>query len=205
MPVPGLLVLSDGCVGGLLAMAVATRDRDRPVYHWMPDTGPFAAARAAAARRGAELYQVREATAPGEAVSALDVLSGVLLKAGAIAAAVGASEIVWPVNAPEGPDSLERASANLQRAVLVSGLMRLEYGGIEIAAPYADFSDGELADLVLDMDLPIWTCWWFDPGELQGEAAEAAAAMRERWTALLQEAGWRGPLPAGHAAGSGVC
>jgi hypothetical protein len=82
----------------------------------------------------------------------------------------------------------------VERALHISRLVAVEHPGFELAAPYADLSDRQLADLILDMDLPVWTCWWYAP-EGNEPAAAAAEAQRTHWTAMLSAAGWRGPLP----------
>jgi hypothetical protein len=52
-----------------------------------------------------------------------------------------------------------------------------------VLTPYVDFVDAQIADLALDMDLPVWTCWWW---EGEGEAER----VKERWMAALGKAGW---------------
>src|SRR5205814_1142018 len=62
---------------------------------------------------------------------------------------------------------------------------------VEVQAPYADLTDSQVADLILDMDLPIWTCWWN-----QGPGAEpGAVAERDHWARLLKAAGLESDLP----------
>jgi hypothetical protein len=113
-----------------------------------------------------------------------------LLDACLLARQQGGGAVVWPVNAGETLD-LDRIAATVDRALLAARLVSVgDDRPVEVRTPYADFTDRHLADLILDMDLPIWTCWWYDA---QGDAA--AERERRRWGDLLRAAGWRGELP----------
>lgn len=108
--------------------------------------------------------------------------------------------LVWPVG-PEGRDVDVAASARaLTAATLVSQLISLsglDSETVEVQAPYADLSEDQVADLVLDMDLPIWTCWWMAAAEFgEGDVKVRATQERERWRAALKRAGWAGSLEA---------
>jgi hypothetical protein len=85
--------------------------------------------------------------------------------------------------------------------------VELDWTGVEpfrIQVPYADLTDRQLADLVLDMDLPIWTCWWWGlaRGPRNVGGAEVARAEYEKWDELLKEAGWREGMPGPAVMGS---
>jgi hypothetical protein len=124
-------------------------------------------------------------------------LSALLVGAAAAGAEAGCSAAVWPVSAGEkntGAEALARISAAVERAACITRLVGIDHPGFELMAPYADLSDRQLADLVLDMDLPIWTCWWY-AAEARDPASVLAEGQRERWAAMLASAGWRGPLP----------
>jgi len=99
--------------------------------------------------------------------------------------------VIWPVSA--GVElNLETTGRAIDCALLVSRLVALHTGteaGPVIEAPYADLTDAQIADLILDMDLHVWTCWWF------GGTSPEAAVEQARWTAAMRKAGWKGPLP----------
>jgi hypothetical protein len=195
MPDGAVLVISDGDVGGLLAAAAATDPAEGQVYLWTPESDEFGVFQRRAAEAAAELLGAT-AVPPG-LVGGLGGDPGVsqmLLRAGGLARSLSCTRVIWPVVWDEG-DVLDTAVANADRAFLVSQLLSLDGPAVEIECPYADYSGQHLADLVLDMDLPIWTCWWFDPDALPAALRGIAAAERERWTGLLHGAGWRGPLP----------
>jgi hypothetical protein len=59
---------------------------------------------------------------------------------------------------------------------------------VRVEAPYADFSDRQLAELVIELDLPVWTCWWW--GATNDD--QPAWSDRQHWTSLLRELGWLG-------------
>jgi len=90
----------------------------------------------------------------------------------------------------------------MNQALLVSQLVSLADANpgspvVRVRTPYADLTDRQIADLVLDMDLPVWTCWWMDESQLgEGESRDEAKAEREKWTGLLKAAGWAGSLEA---------
>jgi hypothetical protein len=194
------LVICDGSISGLLGLAFAS---ERPGSRfWTPQGQEAWRDRAAAASRAAELY----ALAPFDAdtqVPLSDLRGDRWLNATLLAAAAAAGDrglnVLWPITAPPAADALAVVSLNLNRAVLVGQLASLAGPPVEVQTPFADYSEEQLADLVLDMDLPIWTCWWFDPHAVEASLQPLAEAERERWTGLLQGAGWRGPLPDGRA------
>lgn len=112
---------------------------------------------------------------------------------------------------------LDRVASIIDRAALVSRLVSLDderagiaggivargtegaagwerganerVGGVEVSTPYADLSDREMAELMLDLDAPAWTCWW------SRGAGPRAALEREHWRGILRELGWSAPLP----------
>lgn len=207
----GVLVIADGGVASLLACASladgrlpgATSDNPSasPVALWTPRLDPDThGRRAAAVGAQADLYGFRVLH---DAFPALpshpaddEALNHALLRAGSLARANGAATVIWPATAgPDGrggPD-LDRIAGIVDRALLVSRLASIGSARpVEIRTPYADIPDPGLADLVLDMDLPIWTCWW---AVEQPPADAAAAAELDHWTALLRAAGWSGAWP----------
>jgi hypothetical protein len=191
------MVLSDGDVPALLALRAAADRGEGAVLVWpMAAPGPEAGARLKAVRHQAELVGAR-LFGPGSVGERDEGLAVELVRASAAAAEAGCLGAIWPVSAGEtnrGDEALRRMSGAVERALHVSRLVAVESPGFELSAPYADLSDRQIADLILDMDLPVWTCWWYavDRGD---PAAAIAEAQREHWAAMLAAAGWRGALP----------
>lgn len=196
MPLRPILVIADGDLPGLLAIGAAAGDTvqggakgaPEPVVWHATDPGEQGRARAAAVRRQAEAYglELVEAAAPASSGQGpRDV--GVLIEAAAAARARGLEAAVWPIHAAGRPEpDLEAVSRVIDQALLVSRLVSLDASGspVEVRTPYADLTDRDMADLVLDMDLPVWTCWWHT-GETSG-----AREARARWLETLKSAGW---------------
>jgi len=206
----GTLVIADGGIAGLLACAAAAADNrtrksdkaDVSVAIWAPaldtQSRPL---RMPAVTAQAQIYGLcmdsdyDRYLAPGVPhESDTAAINRVLLSAAALAHSLGAPTVLWPASAgPAAGDSpdLDRVAETIDRALLVSRLACLGVPNpVEIRVPYADITDAGLADLVLDMDLPIWTCWWAQPtGNQHGNAA---SAEREYWTGLLRAKGWSG-------------
>lgn len=95
------------------------------------------------------------------------------------------TRIVWAFdNAPgeSGPESvpLDAASRTLDRCILLERLALNEIGHeILIEAPYADLSDTQLAEIALDLGVPLRACWWWGSDE-----------PADRWRTALDRAGW---------------
>lgn len=151
--------------------------------------------RADAARAQADLYELRLIEAqPIARTSVPPNVGGVslmLLSAAWMAAAEGLESVLWPSHAGEELE-LSRVADAVDRAMLVSRLATLDAAAaglrpVEVRAPYADFTDAQIADLALDMDLPLRTCWWWDGRD------DDAKRERERWGRALAGAGWRPP------------
>lgn len=203
----GALIVADGDLPSLLACAAAARDVSAAgaspgSVAWIPlPGGHTGTGRAEAAHRQAELYGL-EVAADDPPHRFEPVLEGwdatvLLLRACQAASVRGIRSVNWPVHA--GPElDLDRVSRAVERCLLVTRLAGIDPAGsgapIEVRAPYADFTDDQVADLVLDMDLPVRTCWWWEP------RTPAARAARERWGAALARAGWM-DLPASPTGG----
>ncbi|MBL9031236.1 MAG: hypothetical protein JNM80_05965 [Phycisphaerae bacterium] len=219
------LVISDGAVGGLVALSAhfALPDRDRSpigVVAWgfEPEEADARARAVAEQARamGATIVDVTAARpADGETVG--NRVTRRLVEVALAARAMGVRRVVWPAHAGAdhadggGGGVLDRVAAIIDRAALVSRLVSLDDeragnvgveardagevvgvgsgGGVEITTPYADLSDREMAELMLDLDAPVWTCWW-----ARGGGAKAALE-REHWREVLRELGWSAPLP----------
>ena len=203
-PMPDWLVICDGDVPGLLGLATAADRFGGSVRYYVPPEPGGSTCRAEAASKAGTLYgadPLEIAVLSDHAVAEDLRLSGLLLAVAGAARELGLN-VLWPVTAPGGTDALARIGEHLNRAVLISRLASLGGQAVEIATPFADYTDEHLADLVLDMDLPIWTCWWFDPHAVEAAMRPRALTLREHWTGLLHNAGWRGPLPDPRGAGS---
>ncbi len=127
---------------------------------------------------------------PGEAESRA------LLTAVHAAARARCDAIIWPVSAAgPGGINLDRVAACADRALLVGRLVAIdaaEHGlpGLTVTIPFIDLSDRQIADLALDMAVPIETCWWNRFG------GPSAAEDRKRWLAALRAAGRTEPARA---------
>lgn len=107
-----------------------------------------------------------------------------LLEASFRAVREGFDVLVYPAHG--GPDH-RRVVRIVDAGVHASGLASLGDRLLRVETPYADLSDRQLADLAVDMDLPVWMCSW----------AVGPSPDRDRWVAILKEAGWIGdPLRA---------
>ena len=66
---------------------------------------------------------------------------------------------------------------------------------IRIKTPLADLSARQLAEVALDLNVPIELCWWWKAAELAGGMTSAATSVameqRHQWTALFTQLGWR--------------
>lgn len=196
------LIVTDGGVLGLLAVAAAAERSgpDQLCFYWHPAAHPDRAdSERAACLAQSGFYGVPEAPEQNPVQVGLgrdpfEIDCRTLLEATLLVRHLGGGEVIWPVNAPEapggGPD-VSSISGTVNQALLMSELVSMtaprtrELVPVRVRTPYADLTDRRIADLILDMDLPIWTCWFWNDTE---------NSERARWTALLREAGWTGPL-----------
>jgi hypothetical protein len=188
-------VLSDGSLPGLAACAAAANDRTPgphgrpPPAVWVfPGAGDAELCRAAAGRQ-ADAYGL-SVLDPGPVPRAggAEALSGELLVAAQAARDARLDGVIWPVHAGPGPDpDLDTLAEAVDRALLVSHLASLGRlsRSVEVLTPYVDLIDEQIADIALDMDLPVWTCWWW--GDAPGPDA---ARERDRWMPVLARQGW---------------
>ncbi|MCK6476952.1 MAG: hypothetical protein L6Q35_08990 [Phycisphaerales bacterium] len=208
-----VLVIGDGDIGAIVASAAAAdgalmaepdaakRRAIRPVL-WTPVfRGETAKARRWASRRQAELFEMELVEpAADEAASAPEGEwprdTGELVQASIAAVKLGCSTVVWPTHSvhAESPD-LDDVSRAVDRALLVARLISLDadhHGcpSFRIETPLVDLSDRMLADLVLDMDLPVRLCWWWHAEMSSGGSGEFLR-QHDRWTGVLEAVGWR--------------
>lgn len=103
-----------------------------------------------------------------------------------------------PMEADEAP-SVENLARELDRALLVSRLVTLDatehgVGVFEVQTPLMDLSDVQVAEMALDLDVPIWRAWWWEAAAgkraRDPSIAERANACRDRWCAALESLGW---------------
>lgn len=195
-PAASSLVIVDGGLASLIACAAAREGsivaagggtpRIQNIAFLSPRFGPDAGLnsqpRDAAAARHAEMFGLRltradaaKAGDPGEHDSL------VLLRAAHEARRNGCEAVIWPVQCAAGNEiDLEAAARASDRALLVARLADLDADGgpaPRIETPYADLTDQQIADLVLDMDLPAEACWWWRPDYIKRVLVSEKAEM----------------------------
>jgi len=222
---PGkVLVLADGGLAGLVAIAAAReavsayhvpqpvgQETPRPMVMFVPRDASQTDLRSTAVRAQAQRYDAEVVAAP-LGVGGLSIQGGdsgladsiSLSLAAGLATAAGYPEVVWPATfgAPVEPDTidLDAASRAIDRAALATRLAALDSGehripSIRIKTPMADLSARQLAEVALDLNVPVEMCWWWRAADLAGgmtsSATHAAVELRHQWTALLTQLGWR--------------
>jgi len=208
MATPGrTLILSDGGLTSLLAAAIAcdedgrrAREREAPGERsllWAcgtsSDLDPVCVHAAAQHAQIFSLEYVPPIEFGGAAAAILglrgEVETMTLVRACYLAAARGARRVLWPVQLPGSgarDGNLDLIARAMDRALLVSRLVSIDEADIgvpevSIETPFVDLDDEQIADLALDMELPVEACWWSGAyGQAPGSARE-----RERWLPLL--------------------
>lgn len=209
------LVLCDGDLPGMVALSL-TLDAMGGLGSASVLTGPITSTSPEAIT--AKIHALAEAQAARcidfPAVAPVAVSTGhrrtrYLMEAVQVALTHECTTLICPWQAegldPEsdrGPDALPSVDAlarELDRALLVSRLVTLDAGehgvGVfEVQSPLMDLSDRQVAEMALDLDVPIWRAWWWDQTTgkrpKDGPLAERAAACRRRWEAALVGLGW---------------
>ncbi|HRJ50046.1 MAG: hypothetical protein KF787_11525 [Phycisphaeraceae bacterium] len=201
------------------------RQAIRPIL-WVPAwAGHTAPARRWAVQRQAEFFEMELVEAPEKAIPSGDVDpsaqevrhdwsadSRMLVSASWAGIERGCTRLVWPFHSSHAqcPD-IDEVSRAVDRALLVSRLVRLDahHHGIDsfrIDVPMVDFSDRQIADLVIDMDLPVRLCWWWR-AEMARPGTPDFRREHERWTPILKGVGWNegvgAPAPAQSRHGAG--
>lgn len=224
------LIIGDGGLASLLACAVAREAAvltglANPGVLWSGPARPEEAPqRSEAAERQAAAYglQLVVHTAPNSLFGASPApFTGLwddrlLIEVASAAIEHGCDKVIWPVHHGGPGDSaglghdLDAISAAVDRALLITRLVGIDAGqharpAFRVETPYVDFTDRQLADLALDLDVPVETCWWwrreFLARDPQVAAAPSAALDRDwaqwrRWWPVLKSVGWT-PEPAG--------
>lgn len=204
------LIISDGSLAALVACAAARESliasgvdekSPRPIVLFTPVGDETNHARRVAIEKHARLYELDmvDAAADLRGPGAHGVDGGglhqtlSLITATYQAATLACDQVVWPIQIGGQSPDLESVARVIDRAVLVTRLASLdgaEHGrpAIRIDTPYADLSDRQLADLAIDMNVPVEHTWWW-PGAQSGKS-ELAARELERWFPVLQSLGW---------------
>ncbi len=95
--------------------------------------------------------------------------------------------------------TVDGLARELDRALLVSRLVTLDAaehgaGVFEVQTPLMDLSDVQVAEMALDLDVPIWRAWWWEAaaGKRTKDLAlsDRANACRDRWCTALESLGW---------------
>lgn len=162
-----------------------------------PDNARLRAARSQAERFGARWISESGGAAPPAAESG-HARTLALLQAFGEAARRHSTSVVWPIwqgrLAGEGTPSLDAVATEMDRAELVTRLAGLDLtnaaasdaGGLFIETPYADLDHASIADLSVDLDVPVGLAWW--------ASSSIAQAVRSTWDEALRSAGYRGTL-----------
>jgi hypothetical protein len=213
-----ILIASDASVRGLLGLACTAR-QDGPGQLVCMAPGPEAPGGAdltVSAAAQAEMFEhrfieIRQKGVVRSLGRSGEQLTRALLDVSYFGLREGVEGVLWAADdggGGRGGADVAALTGLLGRAALVEQLVGLErppeLTPFRVRVPYADLSDRQLADLVLDMDLPIWTCWWWGlaRGPRNVGGAEAARAEYEKWDELLKEAGWREGMPGPAVMGS---
>lgn len=196
----GLVVLSDGDIPGLVACAFA-RDallRAKPGAP-VPTVAAFPTdveehpARLAAAKQQAESLglQFTKLPLPGvRGVSDAEHENHELLAAAFSAAQASRATVLWSATAATGEDvDIDRLAKITDRAMIIGRLVASEtetHGvpGVRVLTPFADLSFRQIAELALDLAVPLRCTWWW------GSTSEDAAQARARWATVLASLGW---------------
>lgn len=201
----GILIISDGGIASLVASLMAQPSDE--VALWIPPQGAttidapdavIGPEHRRAAEAQADLLGLRGIDSAQQMPSVLGPQAPmclILMMACQAAARVGMGAVVWPVVCGERGDELAAAveiARLVERLGSVSGRFGSPWPGVELSLPLADLSPVQVAELALDLDAPVQSCWWWgEDGD--GWAIEA----RNTWEmALRQVAETRGyPWP----------
>lgn len=179
------LVLTDGGLAGLVAAVIASKRTDpeiRPAV-LVPSglSEPVSrAARVGCERLGLSAIELNAGRTGGGAGE-----TRLLLVAAQTAAQNGCSTLIWgrQLGGDDPVQSIDLIGQSLDRATLISRLISLDLpdsGSLEIELPVIDMTDAQLAELALDLGVPLDTlAWWGSDTE-----------ERTRWESALRSVGW---------------
>ncbi|MCB9846483.1 MAG: hypothetical protein H6811_10925 [Phycisphaeraceae bacterium] len=194
-------VLLTGDLGGVIACASCANQppespERRPLAIVAVPNDEFKIARSEAAAAQAETFDLERIDLAPSAASTPQDRTLVLLRACYEAVARGATSLTWPdqLESPEPgawPD-LDELALCVDRALLVGRLVSLDSPphGIQefrVETPYIDLTDRQLAELAMDLAVPVELCWWWREG---ASGSGEAGRLYRRWTRVLREVGW---------------
>ena len=188
-----VLVIVDGGLESLVASLLA-EPREKAVSWFVGGSPEESDFRRTAARMQAELLGLGSIREPADGADFWTSLPGGLGEAAMLLAGVneviqsGLTRLLWPKHASGDLDSMLDGA---DRALLIQRLglieqQRLGTPGLRIDTPLIDLSDLQVADLAVDLDAPVWSCWWAMPNAVDLGAADAE---RRRWTDALKHVG----------------
>jgi hypothetical protein len=147
-------------------------------------------------RLPAHLAPVNE---PGTARAHPQAISHVLLDACAESMRLDAVRLVWPVHSGAATETDLRTDAIADicdRSLLVAQLATLDAPrtgpgsrGVQIETPYADLTDIQLAEILVDMGAPLSACTTCESAGAGSECGSCGSCRR--WSAALRAAGAR--------------
>lgn len=209
-------MIIDGGLGGLAAAWAASAcqpgSAGDPVLLACTSNSPHARARRAAVKRqveatgakrvvelllpeGADRLLVNEPTTDA---AARRILSHLLLDGCLEALRLDVAEVIWPVHsraASEAELRVEVIADACDRSLLIGQLATLDAprtgpgsNGVRLETPYADLTDLQLAELLVDLGAPVTAAWWC---EGNGDRQCASCATCLRWAATLKKAAGR--------------
>ncbi len=211
-----VLVICDGGIPSLVCCMLALNPE--AVVAWLAPAGSEGVDHSPVALIGAPRRSAVEAQADllglrGVEIAPMMVWDGddfptipMLLLATQVAARLGCSDVVWPI--VSGPNLDELASATEQARLVsrltmlppIRGQARSGRGSlIRVHTPLADLTPQQVAELALDLDAPVNTCWWRRAGDhSKGEPGSLPAWVGEArllWEGALKDAA----ISRGHA------
>lgn len=135
-----------------------------------------------------------EGIEPASPATEHDRQDRLLVAAAHAALALNLDRVIWPIQ-PGGATSdawpdLDAVGSAVDRAMLVArlvGLTASDRGMLEFAieTPLVDLSDEQVADLAVDLAVPVELCWWWSA------PSASANAESDRWLTALERVGWR--------------
>ena len=118
------------------------------------------------------------------------------------AIAAGATRVVWPIHFQSDTqtlsDSLDAIAAAVDKALLIGRLGLLEHHpmtppqhpDMTIDTPLVDLTSSQLADLVVDMDVPVHLAWWCRSQPTRANRTGKSTTQKHDWLDVLGQAGW---------------
>jgi hypothetical protein len=192
MPEPGrTLVISDGDVPALVGLAHAVESRFEGRSAAGAGGVVVMPVQAAGGVDPRQVLRSQAVTLPCEVLDGLtasEPIPDLLLSAGRFGATLGVRRVVWPLHAGAGGDieavDIALASRIIESALLAERLLALEEPRAPlIETPFADLSDGQVAELAVDMGLIPGAVWW------TRRRSDLEVRAAERWGAAFAAAG----------------